>query len=521
MRNILNILSIVLVSAFSLPATALFDEHPPLNSAEIDALVEKARQAFDIPGIAVGIIQDGQVIHAKGYGVRTLGQPETVDADTLFQIASNTKAMTTAALAILMDEGKLTWEDKVIDHIPEFKMHDPYVTKEFNIKDLLTHRSGLPLGAGDLLFWPNAKSNMDDLFNALPHLKPDTSFRTAYAYDNLLYHVAGEIVARRSGMPWVEFIEKRLMAPLGISDCRASHPRVPTGANQATPHALKDGKVTPTYFSQRKELVAAGGVNCSITSLLKWVSTQLNHGVMPSGKRLFSKERHGEMWSPVTIINVTPPSKLGEKVRVSHYALGWRIGETMGYQTISHTGGLQGMLTTTMMVPEKNLGILILTNQQNGYARGAIISKLLSGYLNHAQDVTFGARLAASKKRGSSAIDKMKNLWANRNMAASPRLPLKSYAMTYTDNWYGDIEIILENETLRFIAGRSPILVGNLRHFEGDTFVVEWDDRTLMADAYITFMFKNETAIERIVMKKFDPRTDFSYDFHHLDLRPK
>lgn len=508
---------ILLIASFA----AAQDYQAP-TEIEIDALVQRALEAFDIPGIAVGIIQDGEIIHARGYGVRKLGAPERVDADTLFQIASNTKAMTSAALAILMDEGKLTWDDKVTDHIAEFRMHEPYVSREFTIRDLLTHRSGLPLGAGDLLFWPEAESTIDEVINALQYLKPATSFRSTYAYDNLLYQLAGEVVTRASGVSYSDFIEQRIFAPLGMNDCKANHSRVPTAANEATPHAMVDGELaTMTFHQATGSLAAAGGVNCNINSLLKWLDLQLNHGEMASGESLFSKQRHAEMWTPVTITNVIPAAAPGDKVAMTFYALGWSISETMGHQTITHTGGLGGMLTSTVMIPEKNLGILVLTNQANGSARGAIISELLSGYLKHDQELDFEARVAASRQGSDDALEEMARLWAERDVSIKPSLSLDAYAMTYVDNWYGDVTIAMDGEALRFISHRSAKLTGLLRHFEGDTFIVEWDDRAYVADAYLSFQLTEDGDIERIEMAEFDPRTDFSFDFWDLDLRPK
>ena len=515
------VISFVFIT-LALPSLAVAQDHKELTETEIDALVERAREAFDVPGIAVGVIREGEVIHAKGYGLRKLGKADKVDADTLFQIASNTKAMTSAALAILMDEGKLTWDDKVTDHIPEFRMYEPYVTREFTIKDLLTHRSGLPLGAGDLLLWPEAESSVDDILNALPYLKPSSSFRSTYAYDNLLYSVAGEVVMRVSGIPYVEFVETRIFAPLDIKDCFAAHTRVPAGANQATPHAMVEGTLNPIAFEDESgTTAAAGGVNCSINSLLKWVGIQLSHGQMPTGEQLFSKERHAEMWTPVTITEATPPAKPGDKVGINHYSLGWGISETMGHQVISHAGIVPGMLTSTVLIPEKNLGILVLTNQANGFARGAIISELLSGYLNRDEETDFEARVAASRKGSDSALEEMAKLWESRDKNNPPSLALDDYAMTYSDNWYGDVTIAMDGESLRFISHRSEPLTGLLRHFEGDTFVVEWDDRSYLADAYLTFKLTTGGEVERIVMAQFDPRTDFSFDFWDLDLRPK
>ena len=189
-----------------------------LTSKQIDSLVNKTMEVMPLAGIAVAVVKDGKVIHSKGYGVTSIKTKEKVDENTLFAIASNSKSFTTAALAILVDEGKLSWQDKVVDYIPEFKMYDPYVTANFNIQDLLTHRSGMGLGAGDLMFFPDGSNfTIKDILKSFQYQKPVSAFRTKFDYDNLLYLVAGEVIARVSGMSWAEFVEKKIMKPLGMS----------------------------------------------------------------------------------------------------------------------------------------------------------------------------------------------------------------------------------------------------------------------------------------------------------------
>ena len=515
---------IIIVTFICMVAHAYADElqYAPLTAPEIDALVDQTREAFNVPGIALGIVQNGKVAHARGYGVRSIESPDAVNADTLFQIASNTKSMTAAALALLIDDGKLSWDDRVIDHLPEFRLHDAWATREFTVRDLLTHRSGLPLGAGDLLFFPERdNTSTKDVFRAMAHVKPVTSFRSGYAYDNLLYILAGEVVSRVSGMPWSEFVENRLLKPLGMTNSRATHQRVAADANQAVPHVRgADGLQTAGYFNSGFA-GPAGGVNASINDITNWVMTQLNHGEMPGGERLFSRQAHAEMWKPVTITRVVSPQSVGDKVNIRMYALGWSISEHSGFQTISHTGGLEGMLTTVLMVPEKQLGIMVFTNQHAGQARPAILSGLLQGLLNRKADKTFDDYVTASRKRSNDALGKMAAAWSERAEDSPPSLKLSAFAGLYSDPWYGEVEIREDGSELRFESRVSPRLVGRIRHFQHDTFVVEWDDRTMMADAYLRFEVGIDGSVKRLEMKGFDPRIDFSYDFHHLDLRPQ
>ncbi len=396
-----------------------------VDEAAVDSLVARALEAFDTPGMAVAVVHGDDLLYAKGHGVRRVGGSEPVTADTLFQIASLTKAITAGALAILVDEEKLAWDDKVIDHIPEFRLHDAYATREFTVKDLLSHRSGLPLGAGDLLFWPDGRSSMADLYRALAHLEPVTGFRTTYAYDNLFYIVAGDIVARRSGMPWAEFVEKRIFEPVGMADCKASHTRVPAGANEAAPHVIEGGKVVPApYFdldahgpdaAGSPPLIASlGGVNCNASGLAKWLSLQLAGGKLPNGEQLFSAERRDEMWTPLTIVNAPRDEKTG-RILIATYAMGWAVRPIFGrHQVVTHTGGLTGMTSIIMLFPEHDLGVLALSNSQNGGAMRATAQQIAADYLGVEIPDQVQELSKAADETTDKALAEMQAAWENR-----------------------------------------------------------------------------------------------------------
>ena len=282
----------------------------PLTSKQIDSLAERSMKAFNVPGIAVAVIKDGKIIHEKGYGVRSLNTQQKMDENTLFGIASNSKAFTAAALGILMDEGKIKWDDKVRDYIPEFKLYSPYVTEEFTIRDLLTHRSGLGLGAGDLMFFPDSSDFvLKDIIYNLRFLKQVSGFRTKYDYDNNLYIVAGEVVARVSGKSWDDFVQERIINPLGMVKTATSFDRLTDKSDVIDGHAPVDGKVQVIARSSMKVGHSAGGINSNISDLCKWVQLWLNKGKYGDGlsKTLFSENVYNEMTSPQTIIQVKWP----------------------------------------------------------------------------------------------------------------------------------------------------------------------------------------------------------------------
>ena len=342
-----------------------------ITSHQIDSLVEITMKTFDVPGIAVAIVKDDKVIHSKGYGVRSLNTKQKTDANTLFAIASNSKAFTAAALGILIDEKKLTWDDRVIDHIPEFRLYNPYVTEEFTIKDLLTHRSGLGLGAGDLMIWPGLNDfTITDIIHNLRYLKPVSGFRTKYDYDNLMYIVAGEVVARVSGMSWEDFIETRIMQPLKMTGSAASYSRLKDKSNVIDPHAPVNGvvQVIDRDFNFNEVGNAAGGIYSNITDLCRWIIMQMNNGKYGDGlnSQLFSEKVHEEMWSPQTIIPVRNSTVYN--THFAGYGLGWILSDVKGYKQVGHTGGLAGIVTQVTLIPEMKLGIIVLTNQQSGEA---------------------------------------------------------------------------------------------------------------------------------------------------------
>ena len=339
--------TVFLASAFSAGAQLL-------RPVELDSLVTRTMRAFEVPGIAVAVVQGNKIIHMKGYGVRSLASKQPVDASTLFAIASNSKAFTSAALGMLVDEGKLRWDDKVIVHIPEFRMYHPYVTEEFTIRDLLTHRSGLGLGAGDLMIWPGGNDfTVSDIIHNLRYLKPVSGFRTKFDYDNLLYIVAGEVVARVSGMSWEDFIEKRIMEPLNMTGSAASYSRIKEKGNVIDPHAPVDGilRVIDRDFGETGD--AAGGIYSNVADLCKWAMMQMNNGKYGDSLqyRLFSREVHETMWTPQTMIPVktSPPYN----THFYGYGLGWFLSDVRGYKQVGHTGGLGGMVTQVTLLPEK------------------------------------------------------------------------------------------------------------------------------------------------------------------------
>jgi CubicO group peptidase (beta-lactamase class C family) len=488
----------------------------------IDTVVEKARKTFDVPGVAVAVVKDGQVVFAKGFGVRKLGADAPVTANTLFGIASNTKAFTAAALAILVDEGKLHWTDRVIDYLPSFQMADPYVTREMRVKDLLVHRSGLALGAGDLMFFPASDLSSDEIVKRLRYVPLETSFRSAYAYDNVLYLVAGRVIEAISGKPWNLFIKDRIFSPLGMSTSKTSIRDLKPGDDFAEPHAHLDGVVAAIRPDVLDNNAPAGAIQSSVVEMSKWVAMQLNTGEIPGGKRLFSAAQSKEMWSAATPIpiNDLPAGLAAFKTNFSAYGLGWGLRDYRGYKLVSHTGGLSGMVSQVMMVPELKLGVIVLTNQESGGTFSSITMAILDQYMNAPASDWVTAFDAAAKSREKSAAEFVTKAGAKRNTTSKPSLALAGYAGRYRDPWYGDVTIKEEGGKLVVRFSHSPDLTGEMEHWQYDTFIARWKNRAMDADAYVTFSLKPDGSVDQIKMAAVSPLTDFSYDFHHLALKP-
>lgn len=494
----------------------------PLSGKKIDRLTVRVMKEFNVPGIAVAVVKDDRVIHMKGYGVRSVATGEKTDEHTLFAIASNTKAFTSAALGILVDEGKLRWDTKVTGIIPEFRLYDPYVTEDFIIKDLLTHRSGMGLGAGDLMGWPDsADFTTAEIIHNLRFLKQASSFRTRYDYDNMLYIVAGEVVARVSGQSWEEFVESRIMQPLGMNGSAASFKRIKDRANIIDAHVPVDGRLQVVPKQEAKRHNSVGGIYSNVSDMSKWVMMQLNSGMYGSNpeKRIFSEEVHREMWTPQTVRPVDHEGPY--RSNFAFYGLGWNLTDINGYLQVSHTGGHSGIVTQVTMLPELKLGIIVFTNQEEVSAFNAITNSIIDGYLGISDHDRVKELKKGMLQQQAEAKEVTDRVWATveaKRKGSSAGVDLGAFEGTFTDVWFGDVIISNEKGMLRFRSVKSPRMRGSVFHYAANTFVVRWDDRSFNADAFAVFTLDREGKPVSFTMEAISPLTDFSFDFQDLFL---
>ncbi len=332
--------------------------------------------AWETPGLSVAVVKDGKVVMAKGYGVRRLGGSAPVDAATVFATGSISKTFTAAAVAALIARDRMNWDDRVIDHLPGFRLYDPYVTREIRIRDLLCHRSGLPPGE---MLWYYSTFDRREILRRLQYLEPETGFRTRFGYQNLMFVAAGEAVAAASGMSWDTFVAETFFRPLGMTSTGTSVDAL--GSDAATPHDRIDGKVQPIAWLNVDNIAPAGGVNSSAADLAKWMLFRLANGV--NGKDAILRPADvKEMRTPQTIIPVTESRRAAiPETLFRAYGLGWFLEDYRGVRLVYHGGRIDGMSSRLTLVPEKHLGIAILTNRGRSNLPDALSYRLLDAYL--------------------------------------------------------------------------------------------------------------------------------------------
>ncbi len=498
--------------------------------AGFDQRVEQLRQKFGAPGVAIAIVEDGKVTLAKGWGVRDITTGQPVNADTIFFTGSTGKAFTNAALATLVDEGKIGWDDKVIDHMPYFRMWDAWVTREMTIRDLLVHRSGLGLGEGDLLFLPNSTLSRKETVRRIRYLKPATSFRSGYAYDNILYMAAGQLIEEVSGEPWEQYIHDHVFGPLGMNHSTDSAAEFQANPNHARPHSRSSGPIHGMGVQKPLDASAtiaqnaapAGGLAISANDMSRWLLTQLARGKIPgSDKRLFSEEQSKQMWTGqvITPVHHLPGDFAVTEPTFGEYALGWQIEDYRGARLVDHGGAVLGSQATVTLLPGKNVGIFIAVNSEDGEIVLGLRDELLDHYLGYPKanwpekfhDYKVG-KLAAAAKMVQAAHD--------APASAGPSLALDRYAGRYTDPWYGTIEVKHAGDGLTIDFPHSTGMGGPLTHYQYDTFrthpSLDW-----VEPAYVTFSLDAEGKIAQVTMKPVSPAADFSWDYQDLLFTPE
>jgi CubicO group peptidase (beta-lactamase class C family) len=448
--------------------------------AGLNDYILKAMKEWETPGLAIAIVRNDSIIFAKGYGVRKLGERAPVTPNTIFAIASTTKAMTVACLAMLVDEGKLRWDDPVTKYIPWFQLYDPYVTRELTVRDLLCHRSGLERGDG---LWSISKFSREDILHRVRLLKPGSSFRSRYGYQNIMFLAAGEIVPAVTGKSWDQFIAERLFKPLGMSRSNTSISALQGKDDVASPHYRIHETMQPVDWENSDNIGGAGAVNSSVMDMAQWIRLNLANGVY-ANKRLLSSNVMREIQMSQTVIRIDSlDAAMRPSTHFRSYGLGWVLQDYLGRKIVYHTGSLNYMRTRVLFIPEERFGLVILQNSPNESLHESvgywILDRLLGG---RERDWSAELRAIAKEAEAKSQAAKKKRIDA-RVPGTKPSLALDKYTGTFENQLYGTVSVRLQDGklTLRMSASYE----GGMEHWHYDTFEVSWKDRTAGEDTIV------------------------------------
>ncbi|MCC6329551.1 MAG: serine hydrolase [Acidobacteria bacterium] len=439
-----------------------------------DDYVNRSMKEWEIPGMAVAIVKDDKVVFAKGYGVRDIGKPAPVDEHTLFAIGSSSKAFTAASLAILMDEGKLKWDDPVTKYLPGFQLYDPYVTREMTVRDLLTHRIGLE--RGDQIWYATPYSR-EEILRRIRYLPPSSSMRSKFGYQNIMFLAAGQIVPSVTGKSWDDFVAERIFTPLGMKESDTTIRALARSNDVASPHVKVDDKVQTVPWRNIDNISPAGSINSNVVDMAQWVRLQLGKGKF-AGKQVISEAAIKEMQTPQTIIRIEGLYPIMyPDAHFLNYGMGWFLSDFRGSKLVEHGGAIDGMRALVAMIPEKNIGVVILTNLNGTVLPQFLAYRIFDSYLGE-QPTDWASdgfkKIKAAEEQAKAAAAKAD---AARVMGTRPSLELKDYAGKYRSEIYGDVEVKLTDGKLTI--GFGPNYDGAIEHWNYDTFRVTWKDPVL------------------------------------------
>jgi CubicO group peptidase (beta-lactamase class C family) len=484
----------IFAASLALTSVALAQRPAADPARELDAYTAQAVKDWGAVGLAIAVVKDGRVVFEKGYGVRELGKPDLVDTTTLFAIGSTTKAMTAAAIGMLVDEGKVRWDDPVTNYLSSFQLKDPWATREITVRDLLTHRAGLP--NADYL-WYGTNSSTAEILRRVRYIEPAYSPRSSFIYQNIMYAAAGQVVAAASGMPWEEFVRTRIFAPLHMTGTVPLLSRAGSMPNVASPHDRIDDTMRVIRNASVDGVASAGSVWSSVADMSKWVRFILDSGRV-DGRRLLKPETFAELLKPQTMV---PPNEFYPTSRLTHphwttYGLGWFQQDYNGRAVDFHTGSIDGMVAIIGLIPDERLGVYVLANADHVEARHALMLKafdLWGPSPAKGRDWSSELRTLYGDARTKATLA-TKAAEAKRVTGTKPSLPLARYAGVYADSLFGEVSVKGVGDSLRLKVGT---LEGALEHWQYDTFRIRWDDRWQGTDL-LTFVLGTDGAPSRL-----------------------
>jgi CubicO group peptidase (beta-lactamase class C family) len=475
---------LLLVTAFSFLALT---SPPPAHAAagppsqRLDDYITSAMKQWQVPGLAVAVVKNDKVVLSKGYGVRRLGETAPVDDQTIFAIGSITKSFTAGALGLLVDEGKIKWDDPVSKHMPRFQLHDAYSNKEMTIRDLLCHRGGM---ARHDLLWYGSSFGRDKVLESLRHVKPDWSFRSKFGYQNIMFLAAGEVVPAVTKKSWDDFLHERIFEPLGMSHSNTTITKLSQSNNVATPHQKIEDKMECIPWRNIDNVAGAGSINSNVADMIQWVRLHLNNGKWDK-KQLLSSGVVQEMQMPQTVIRVEgAAAKLNPHSHLSAYGLGWMISDYRDHKLVEHGGAIDGMRAQAAFIPEEKLGLVILANSGGTALPTALMYRILDHHLAVPPKDWSAAYLKVMKAGEELGKKARKKQEEDRVKDTKPSLSLDKYAGTYKSEIYGEVKVTLEKNgekdksKQKLVVRFSSPFTGELEHWNYDTFRLIPGDRT-------------------------------------------
>jgi len=438
---------------------------------DLDAYIAQSMKAWQVPGLAIAIVEDDRVVLLRGYGVREVDGNDAVDAETVFAIGSITKSFTATALGMLVAEGKLDWDDPATRHLPSLTLHDPYVTRNLTVRDLLTHRTGLP--RGDFI-WYGTNHTRDQILARLRFLEPESGFRERFGYQNLMYLAAGQIIPNVDAYSWDGFMREKIFVPLGMRRSSTSTLALTGVGNKATPHVLREDAVASIPWRNLDNVAPAGAINANVTDMAQWLRFNLGEGRF-DGSPLLDAEVYRELVTSQMVLRVEGRyAYFFYDARTASYGLGWFIHDHYGAHVVSHGGAIDGMRSEMALLPEQNRGLVILTNMEDNLLPVALRNRLVDHWLGR-EPRDWSGDLLGIYRRLFEARDREAEARAKkREKDTSPSLSISSYHGTYAHPFYGALTVSEREGDL--VLGFTPEMTGSLSHWQHDSFEIVWDD---------------------------------------------
>ncbi len=481
--------------------------HP--NKDSLITYIQQLQEVFETPGLSVAIIQHDSMIFTYGSGTRTMGKDEAVNAETIFAIGSISKSFTSVALGILVDEGKLTWDDRVIDHLHYFELYDPYVTQNFTIRDLLTHRSGLKSVSGGTL-WYGSDLSREEVIRGLKYLDPVSSFRTIPAYQNVMFVVAGEIVAKVSGMSWDDFVKERILEPLGMNRTLSRYEHIINTPNTATPHTrTPQWELISVPHRNHDNIAAAGSMYSTVSDMTSYIQLYLHKGVV-NEDTIVSEAVIDEILTPQFHFRRNFPFVFN---KFTSYGLGFWLTPFKEHTIVNHSGGVDGMAANMWMIPEKELGFIILSNKDKEPTTLLLAMYLIGNMYGENYDLLDIVSDNRANVKGEE-LSALKMREEQRDKSSQPSLSLDNYAGNYKDEMYGEILVTSQSGELTLSFSRTPSFSGRLSHWQHDTFMIHWNDQ-MIPPGFITFSLNAQAEITGFQIEQ--PNL-LDVDFTELDI---